>query len=123
MRTYGERKVFTIIEMEMWSFAKRLVEKVKSDDCRCHELARAVHHFISRRYAPAVILVEDGKVGPVEHTWLRIAPVGNVLDVYRPGCLPSVLLLDSLVAGDYKIGVPRIDIRGSTVNQLIHEMT
>lgn len=122
MKTYGERMIFTIVEMEMWREAKRLVEKVRSDGCRCHELARAVHHYISRMFAPAQIIVEDGKVGPVEHTWLRVAPTGNVLDVYRPGCMPSVLLLDSIVAGDYKLGVPRIDIRGSSVNQLIHEM-
>jgi hypothetical protein len=123
MKTYADRKIFTNQEIEIWYLAVGIVDRVvHHDDCRCHELARAAYRVILDKLPAATLIVEDGKVGPVEHSWIRIAPAGTVLDVYRPGTKPSVLLIDSLVANEYKIGLPRIDIRESTINQIVYEM-
>lgn len=122
MMTYAEQKCFTLVELQMWAEAKRFVDKVTSNDCRCHELARAVNARLRKQFASADLRVEDGKVGPVEHSWIRIMGTGNIIDVYRPGCVPAVLLLDELVSHEYEVIGERTDVRGSVVNQLDHEM-
>jgi len=109
MITYAERVCFPQAEIATWTRACDLVRRVEFDGCRCHELARAV--LLALTGDLPTLLIQDGKVGFVEHTWLRFTATGNVLDVYRPGVLPGVLLVDGMLAGDYKIGAVRNDIR------------
>ena len=87
------------------------------NELRCHELARAIHHVIGDR----TLVVVDGHCGPVEHSWLRCAD-GVIIDAYVPGRLPSVQIVDTIVAGPYRPGPERRDIRGEIVDQLIVEM-
>jgi hypothetical protein len=109
-----------IASIQLWDAAKRLVAKVRLDDCRCHELARAVAIILDPEATKTII--EDGKLGPVEHSWIRIKPLGHVLDVYRPGCMPQVILLDSLMTYDYATGRPRLDIRHATLTKLLEQI-
>jgi hypothetical protein len=60
----------------------------------------------------------DGHCGIVEHSWLRCSVI---LDVYAPGRLPAVQLVDPLIGG-YRPGKPRQDIRPPIVDRLVAEM-
>ena len=87
------------------------------NELRCHELARAIRRVIGDR----TLLVVDGHCGPVEHSWLRCAD-GVIVDAYVPGRLPSVQIVDSIVAGLYRPGPARRDIRRAIVTRLVGEM-
>lgn len=94
-------------------------------ECRCHELARAVLEELAqpeRAWLEDALAAVDGRVGAVEHTWLRFSGSGAVLDVYRPGVHPQVLLVDRLVAADYVPGPARSDVRESVVAYLRRQM-
>jgi hypothetical protein len=119
VRTCAERTCFASSEIITWRAVVALVERVRFDDCRCHELARAVLAVIKDHS----LVLEDGRVGPVEHSWLRFRQSWNVLDVYRPGVMPGVVLVDRIVSLDYRVGVIRDDIRDVDVQRLIKEMT
>lgn len=54
----------------------------------------------------------DGHCGPVEHSWLRVIG-GVLLDVYVPGRLPSVQIIDPLVGVSYRPGPTRRDVDSS----------
>jgi hypothetical protein len=120
MITYAERVCFVQSEIATWTMACTLVQRVKFDECRCHELARAVLFALGGDLP--MLFVQDGKVGPVEHTWLRFEATGNILDVYRPGVLPGVLLIDGLLAGDYKAGTVRDDIRQEDLLRILQDL-
>jgi hypothetical protein len=117
---YSERLIFTEGELELWRRARILVAAVDlrllildGQELRCHELARVVGRILT-------LPITDGKYGHVEHSWLTIAPTarggcGCILDVYSPGQVPQVQLLDTFVGLGhrelYKPGVIRDDIR------------
>jgi len=126
VRTFAEREVFAPSEVRIWRRARAAVAMVRFDGCRSHELARAVLVVLSaRKPTTRAMSVEDGRVGAVDHSWIRFQKTGDVLDVCRPGTLPGVLLVDAAVAQHYEVGLwsCRTDIRDDAVKRLIMEMT
>lgn len=110
MRPYAERKALPQDAILLWRQARLLVDFIPERvgrDIRCHELARV----IARVLGPE-LTVKDGLYGRVQHSWL--VGDGFVLDVYAPGRLPQVQLIDdffTLPERDlYKAGEPRSDI-------------
>ncbi len=97
MKGYAEQEVFSELEMAMWHRATKFVAAVPDRygyEVRCHELARAVGRLLN-------VPVVDGMFGGlVEHSWLSIprppdrSPTSVVLDVYVPGVIPQVQLVD-----------------------------
>lgn len=98
---YAEKEVFTARERELFGLAQTLVViapyELFGRLVRCHELARAVGRVLGLR-------VEDGRFGFVEHTWLWTEPpekalmpwaMPRILDVYVPGAMPQVQLIDT----------------------------
>jgi hypothetical protein len=97
------------------------------DSLRCHELARAVHDWISRQpphrwggkfVSPGIV---DGKYAAIDHTWLETGFGENILDVYVPGELPPVQLRhgSEFLPGQYVPGRLRGDIREDVVEALV----
>lgn len=120
MITYAERMCFDDHHLRALSAVTALVSRVSSswgNELRCHELARAIR-ICAPEHALAVV---DGKCGPVEHSWLRFSD-GVILDVYVPGRLPAVQILDPLVGIAYAPGVDRDEIRQTIVDRLVLEM-
>lgn len=124
MRGYAWHEIFTAEEIRLRAAAARLVEalpyQLGNKPLRCHEVARAVGHMLG-------LQAVDGWFGMVEHSWLwatpfvPLSPLPNVLDPYRPGCHPQVLLLHSSshLPFDYRRGDPRKDVRHAVVRRLI----
>jgi hypothetical protein len=104
------------------SRAQQLVDRVSDawgNELRCHELVRALHLVV---YVDEYKLdVVDGKCGPIEHSWLRFSD-GAILDVYVPGRLPSVQIIDPVVSSAYRPGAPRRDVRQPILDRLVTEM-
>lgn len=126
MNGYTETVIFSKAQKDDLAFAIKLVEALpardKSNDwVRCHELARVIEPLLGNRWH-----VVDGHVGTVEHTWLVWRGKGHVvLDVYVPGALPQVQLVDCnpLWRRDgYKPGEPRRDIRPVIIGWLGAEL-
>ena len=122
MITYAERSCFRRSHLQLFHRVEECVARVSNawgNELRCHELARAVHLVIYEQEHKLV--VEDGKCGPVEHSWLRLSD-GAILDPYAPGRLPAVQIVDPIVGTSYRPGSPRDDIRQSIVDRLVLEM-
>lgn len=120
MITYAERACFRPTHQRLLSRVESIVSRVSDawgNELRCHELARAVCIVVADRS----LVVVDGHCGPVEHSWLRCAD-GVIVDPYVPGRLPAVQIVDTIVAGPYRAGPRRSDVRGSTVRKLVAEM-
>lgn len=138
MTPYVQRDIFMAFEQVAFARANRLVGCVGShwgNELRCHELTRAVHVVLDIGSARVV----DGIIGVVEHSWIEIGvPVAElerkrvdrgdnrkvILDVYCPGRLPQVQLIDPfvLLRPLYKERKPRTDIRTEVVASLVGEM-
>lgn len=131
MRSYAEREIFTDEEQATWCDAVDIVNRVSKrwdNELRCHELARAVASqlaLLDRR-----VEVVDGKLFAIEHSWLVIPPQGAVrqraaiLDVYCPGRIPQVQLIDQhfIVARGYEPGPDRTDLRYDVLTRLRDEI-
>lgn len=136
MKSYAETR-FKALEIDLLRRAIELVDTVPStvgERVRCHELARAVARCLG-------LHVQDGRFEAVEHSWLWCAPgwthvssyrefdyAPPVLDVYVPGCLPQVQLVDWQYWGlpykrVYVPGPERNDIDGITVKLLVRIMS
>ncbi len=137
MTPYVQREVFKAFDQVVWGRARRAVNAIGNEwgnELRCHELARAVHRLLDL----PVLTVIDGQLGAIEHTWLElIVPVPEVdqaregrkarkaiIDVYTPGRLPQVQLIDPfpLMRPLYEPGPVRTDVRLAIVEQLYQEM-
>ena len=138
MTPYVQREIFRLFEQRVFARAKVLVSCVDNhwgNELRCHELARAVHQMLDMGCARVV----DGAIGLVEHSWIELTvPVAEterkrvgrgdsrrvILDVYCPGRLPQVQLIDSfgLLAPTYEEREPRTDIRTEIIEDLLGEM-
>lgn len=123
MRGYAETEIFKPREIELFKTATTLIEyvpnKVNGKIVRCHELARAFSKLLDIPY-------EDGRYCFIEHTWLWTRPLDPwpfatsekwqlppLLDVYMPGQMPQVQLLDvssHSMPHEYRPGSPRDDI-------------
>lgn len=139
MKSYSEREIFTVGELELLRRAERLVAVLPEDtdpsrhheSVRCHELARAVGRVLGLQH-------QDGYYGFVDHTWLwtskfetnalnRESRLGfpNILDVYSVGSLPMVRLVDGTrtqlphVGWSYRPGKEREDIDGEAVERMV----
>ena len=138
----------TSSKREQWLFeqAVALVKKVPNSyllnedgECgiRCHELARAVHHYLPETF------VQDGWFEHVEHSWLwtEKPPVGpwskpffmmnglKIIDVYQPGSYPQVVCVDYAAVGlpwrraySWTPAYVRNDINETIVQELIRFM-
>ena len=148
MTPYVQREVFRSFEQCIFSEAVRLVAYVGNqwgtdlacgeEELRCHELARAVYEMLSvyvMRSDLEYLRVVDGVVGMVEHSWIEIATYPGrtqrertrrnvILDVYCPGRLPQVQLIDTfcLLKPLYEERVRRNDIREDIVTRVVEEM-
>lgn len=135
MKGYAEREVFSIEQQAQLHRATKLVEAcpyklVGTDNVvRCHELARAVGMKLRRQHC-------DGQFGMVDHTWIWLghfdpenpwrSGIPHVLDVYVPGALPQVQLVDmssTALPLNYRRGPFRNDIREHDVTTLLGYMT
>jgi hypothetical protein len=117
--TYAERECFSPVDLKLFARVQAIVARVSDawgNELRCHELARAVQRVIG----DSTIVVIDGHCGPVEHSWLRCGD-GVIIDPYAPGRVPAVQIVDPL-AGGYRPGVARSDIRRSMIKRLVNEM-
>lgn len=120
MITYAERTCFQPSHLRLLSRVEAYVARVSGawgNELRCHELVRAVYCVVHDR----TIVIVDGHCGPVEHSWLRLSD-GTILDLYAPGRLPAVQLVDAIMGSAYRKGTPRDDIRRAIVDQLVVEM-
>ncbi len=103
------KKIFTPAEYELYRRARALVDVAPSNDwhnelIRCHELAWAIGDVLG-------LEVQNGHCGSIQHSWLWThKPTTNelrswergwyhegrpkILDVYVPGAIPPVQLLD-----------------------------
>lgn len=123
----GGLEVYHLQFMEM---AQVLVNNVHGtyrfgQPIRCHELARAVLLELppEARNGDDALVVQDGRVDHIEHSWLRFIKSSHIIDVYRPGVLPSVMLVDQFIAsGSYHPGSRRDDISTVCVKRLRQEM-
>jgi len=137
IESYSETNIFSDGEIQKYMLAAMLVGGLDHNfnDMRCHELARAVGKFINLPH-------QDGRFEGVEHTWLwtrEIKPKElsfmyksggsglnppHVIDVYVPGCLPMIQMVD-LGAWQlpykraYRVGKPRDDIRENVITRLL----
>jgi len=102
---YAQREIFTPLELKLRDHANTLVAiapyEIDGEPVRCHELARAIGAVLGLQH-------EDGRFGFVEHTWLWTKPIDrehapwmlpNILDVYVPGSVPQVQLIDTQHTG------------------------
>ena len=131
MKSYAEREIFTHREMAIWCDAVDMVKRVRPDrgnEVRCHELTRAVQRLLW--LLKHDLRLVDGKLRAIEHSWLLIETPHRelnravILDVYCPGRLPQVQLIDShfSVANGYEPGEPLTDIKLNLIGQLIRDM-
>jgi hypothetical protein len=98
MQGYAEYTIFTEYQCGLYRRAVDLVDRLPTDKTlRCHELARAVGRKLD-------LEVVDGHYGIVEHTWLMAPKLYRriydstdcaILDVYTPGQMPVVQLIDA----------------------------
>lgn len=126
MRSYAEKTLFSPEQVLLHQKAEILIENSPDELfgpnlLRCHELAAAVGIYLDLER-------HDGYLRGVQHSWLTIGPYsdmgGVVLDVYMPGSLPQVQLIETRTPGSpyyqtYKIGRPRTDIKADQVQSLI----
>jgi hypothetical protein len=118
---YAERVCFTPSHLDVLTRTQALVARVSDawgNELRCHELARAVQLVLAHEQRIEVV---DGKCGPVEHSWLCF-PDGVILDVYAPGRLPAVQIVDPIVGAQYRPGSARHDVQQSIIERLLAEM-
>jgi hypothetical protein len=122
------RNVFLLREMTLFDQACTLVSRVPYEVLgsvvRCHEMVRAASVILDLTF-------EDGFYGMVEHSWLwleprqPLSPSPRILDVYVPGRIPQVQMIDSITSlpWEYRRGPPRTDINRPMVSKLIRLMT
>jgi hypothetical protein len=130
MKTYAEIEIFTPREVELLRQATHLIS-ITEGEYRCHELARAVGTVLNLPH-------QDGWFDHVEHTWLWTRPlpskprrllspekIPNILDVYVPGSIPEVQLINWAAFGlpwrrvYYINPIPRDDIQQEVVDRLV----
>lgn len=140
MKSYAERQIFHVVAQAIWCDAVDIVARVSDrwgNEVRCHELARAAMTALQAlnqsklNEANATLGIVDGKLGAIEHTWITYtcndatAPRRFILDVYTPGRLPQVQLIDGehfVISRGYEPGEARKDIDVELFAKLLHEM-
>jgi hypothetical protein len=140
VKSYAERQIFHEAAMAIWADAVDIVKRVSprhGNEVRCHELARAALTALEALnheklvMANASLQLYDGQLWAIEHSWLvyrwndEVAPKRFILDVYTPGRLPQVQLLDGehfAICRGYKPGPVRTDIDLSMFATLLREM-
>jgi hypothetical protein len=146
MLSYAERECFDGFAQSIWEDAVDLVKRVDNghgNEVRCHELARAALKALTelnqsklQRNGASLELV-DGRLWLIEHSWIvfsgRYAAAlarhessrRYILDVYCPGRLPQVQLLDDhfAVARGYEASPAAcVDVNLGLVARLVEEM-
>lgn len=143
MKSYSEEFVFTRREQKIWRAALQMVGSLHFDEeqerlIRCHELARAVGQLLE-------LPVIDGRFGMFEHSWLWTRTLTieestqwgqggwlhedrpRILDVYRPGAMPMVVMLDTWCLLSHRerfvIEEPRTDIDDRMVDRLVSQLS
>ena len=131
MTPYAAQEVFGEGERFLLTRSEKLIALAPTYDgdgklIRCHELARAVGKSLG-------LAVQDGLYGFVEHSWLWLSSpdadyrrfpryhLPKILDVYVPGSLPQVQLVDTAsgLCHRYLPTEQRTDIAEDTVNALL----
>jgi hypothetical protein len=133
MKSYAQREVFCIELLDMLDIVTAGIARIPGtfgSELRCHELVRAVWSTFGSAHGYTDIV--DGKLGMVEHSWLAgettLAGPSRpfILDVYMPGCMPQVALIDAWdlhpIGRLYVPGKTRTDINKPLVDKLISGM-
>jgi len=99
MKSYSERHIFSGNVKQAFELATYLVDsleihKLGGQEIRCHELARAISKILTFKDFDNTVV--DGSLWCIEHTWIVLGdgPYGKILDVYVPGRMPQVQLID-----------------------------
>ena len=132
MISYSEREIFTRTEVATLQFAQLIVDHCSyfepgstEEPVRCHELARVVAIFLGTDFQ-----VQDGRFGFVEHSWIWMGHLNTakgrlglpkILDVYVPGSLPQVQIVDSSTALPQRYSLaalPDLTVRTDVIDRL-----
>lgn len=135
MRSYTEREIFGDASQALWADAVAIVDRIPStwgNELRCHELTRAVRDLLRLRGGSWFVMLDvnvvDGNLWSIEHSWLVLTSARPsklskriILDVYCPGRMPQVQLIDDhfAVSRGYEVGEPRTDIKHDIVQKLV----
>jgi hypothetical protein len=98
VRSYAEKQGLIMLFSERTAYERVAAEvMLMPDDLSCVQVCDRVEELVEvfgfkRR---------RGRCGMVDHEWFENNR-GVILDPYRPGCFPQVLVLDGLIAGEYK---------------------
>lgn len=100
MKSYAERAALAPCHVAAWRAATTLVGKLGDhwgNELRCHEITRAVHRVLLAPESRVVVI--DGSLWAQNHSWLQLTELKEphrraYLDVYTPGRVPQVQLLD-----------------------------
>lgn len=142
MKGYAESRIFSKKARAMFFKAKHYVSLIeeKTDEngkerLRCHELVRIVANVIvfdPPSYEPFFIppfVIVDGKYGHVDHSWIEIRERISedvILDVYAPGQMPQVQMIDTAWVLPHKkiyvAGDQRDDIKWGTIHRHTEEL-
>lgn len=103
-----------------WNMVLKAPYELDGKVVRCHELSRAVAQVLG-------LTVEDGYYGMAEHSWIWLtprepfSPLPRILDVYVPGRMPQVQLIDPHLhlPFEYRRGPERTDIDEAMVQELV----
>jgi len=72
MKGYAATVDFSPTRQKLWSTATTLVQSVPEEwEARCHELTRAIAEVLPSA-VPELLTVQDGMLGPQEHSWLWV---------------------------------------------------
>lgn len=98
MRSYAQTsgRIGRFSHLKAYDLANKVV-LFAPDGLSCHEVADE----LEAELVEMGLTRERGHCGDVGHSWF-VFPDGVVLDPYRPGCHPQVLLIDPIVAHEYR---------------------
>jgi hypothetical protein len=125
--TLEEINLFKTVSWVVDAIPDELWDTTKEGHLRCHELARAVHDWVTKqppnRWGARALSIGicDGKYGAVDHSWIETGIGENILDVYAVGELPPVQLRhgSNFLPKQYVPGRLRGDIREDMIEHLI----
>jgi len=100
MMGFAVQKVFHPADLIAHRIATAIVERMPEDGRSCHQVASQLSDTLHNTYSIETTVVH-GSLHGIDHSWLRL-PTGKILDPYRPGFHPCVLLIDPFAALEYK---------------------
>lgn len=134
MIIHATPQVFSRRALDILRITEDLVGRIGDcwgNELRCHELARAVQGGLREAGHPRARVV-DGRMGSIDHSWILLpgyelqagSDRAPILDVYAPGRLPQVQLVDAswVISAEYVAGSERLDVRRDIVRVIMRKM-